>query len=235
MNTRQIHTFFRVLARELNQPARVILTGAAAGSIWGSVRPSLDVDFAITMARKSRARWDALEAAITRTITLTGIQANFTEDIDRWGAISLLDYRRKTIPYRRFGTLEVRLLEPAYWSIGKISRYLDPDVHDLLTVLKRRRLPAGRLIRIWGRALRSSPRSTACAQFRHQAEHFLRTYGRMIWGRRFDAESAIQQFHRTAGIHVQQGIQGHAELTPSQRDRNIPGGAANQDEGHRVP
>ena len=202
MNQRQIHTFFRVLARELHQPARIIVTGAAAGSLWGSVRPSLDIDFGITLARSSRARWEALETAVARTVKLTGIQANFAEDIDRWGAISLLDYRRRTIPYRTFGKLEVRLLNPAYWSIGKISRYLDPDIRDLLAVLKRQRIPAKRLSRLWGLALRSSPRSTACTQFRDQAEHFLLTYGRTIWGRRFDAEDAIQQFHRAAGLQA---------------------------------
>ena len=196
MNERQIQRFFRVLARELNRPARVIVTGAAAGSLWGSVRPSLDIDFAITLSRGGRGRRDALETAIARTVQPAGIPANYAQDIDRWGLISLLDYRRHTMPYRTFGTLEVRLLDPVYWSIGKISRYLDPDVQDLLVVLKRRRIPAGRLIRIWARALRASPPSPARAQFRAQAEHFLRVYGQDVWSRRFDAETAVRQFHR---------------------------------------
>ncbi|MDP3722751.1 MAG: hypothetical protein Q8R91_04550 [Candidatus Omnitrophota bacterium] len=202
MNPRQIHTFFRVLARELNQPARVILTGAAAGSIWGSARPSLDIDFAITLRRNSAEQWEAVERAVARTIRLTGIPANYAEDIDRWGPISLLDYRRHTRLYRRIGTLEVRLLDPAYWSIGKISRYLDPDVQDVLGALRRQRVPASRVIRVWARALRASPRSAALTQFRWQAEHFLRSHGRTIWGRRFDAEVAIRQFHRHAGIRA---------------------------------
>lgn len=202
MTERQIQRFFRVLARELNRSARVIVTGAAAGSLWGSVRPSLDIDFAITLARRDRRGQDALEAAIARTVRLTGIQANYAQDIDRWGQISLLDYRRHTMPYKRFGTLEVRLLDPVYWSIGKISRYLDPDVQDLLAVLTRRRVPTRRLMQTWARALRASPPSPARAQFRAQAEHFLRSHGRAIWGRSFDAQAAIRHFHRAAGIRL---------------------------------
>ncbi|MBI3319005.1 MAG: hypothetical protein HYZ89_00230 [Candidatus Omnitrophica bacterium] len=202
MNERQIQRFFRILARELNRPARVIVTGAAAGSLWGSVRPSLDIDFAITLARGGRSRQEIVEAAIARTVQLTGIPANYAQDIDRWGMISLLDYRRHTVPYRTFGKLAVRLLDPVYWSIGKISRYLDPDVQDLLAVLTRRRIPAGRYIRTWARALRASLPSPARAQFRAQAEHFLRVYGRDVWGRRFDAEIAVRQFHRAADIRV---------------------------------
>ena len=202
MNPRQIDRFFHVLARELPQPTRVIVTGAAAGSLWGCVRPSLDIDFAIQLVRRGRTHWAQVDAAVDRAVTLTGISANYAEDIDRWGLISLLDYRRRTTLYRKFSNLEVRLLDPAYWSIGKITRYLDPDVQDLVAVLTRRRVPAARLIRVWARALRASPPSTARPHFRRQAEHFLRTYGRTIWGRRFDSDQAVQQFHRaTSSSH----------------------------------
>ena len=200
MNKRQIERFFRTLARELDRPARVIVTGAAAGSLWGSIRPSLGIDFAITLLRGSRRGWEEVEGAIARTVKLTGIQAHYAEDIDRWGSISLLDYRRRTTPYRTFGKLAVRLLDPAYWSIGKISRYLEPDVQDLVAVLQRQRIHPPRLIKLWARALRSSPPSTVRAQFRAQAEHFLRTFGRTIWGKRFDADAAIRQFHHAAGL-----------------------------------
>jgi len=200
MNQRQIDRFFRVLARELDESATVILTGAAAAALWGHVRPSVDIDFAIRLARRGQARWRKIEEAVDRTVKLTGIQANYAEDIDRWGPITLLDYWRHTLPYRRFGRLNVCLLDPAYWSIGKISRYLDPDVHDLAAVLKHRHIPATRLVHLWARALRKSPPSMACLQFRKQGEHFLGTYGRTIWGRRFDPEQAIRHFLREAGL-----------------------------------
>ena len=201
MSPRQIEHFFKMLARELDRPATAILTGAAAGSVWGHVRPSVDIDFAIRPDRGGAASWRHIEQAVARASRLTGIGVNYAEDIDRWGPISLLDYPRRTLPYRRFGSLTVRLLDPAYWSIGKISRYLDPDVQDLVAVLKGRNVPARRLITIWANALRASPQSTACTQFRRQVEHFLHAYGQAIWGNTFDVAAAIQQFHRHAGIH----------------------------------
>lgn len=200
MTRRQIDRFFQTLAKELNRPARIIVTGAAAGTLWGSIRPSLDIDFAILVPRARRREWDAIDAAIARTIQLTGIQANYAEDIDRWGLISLLDYRRHTQPYRRFDRLEVRLLDPVYWSIGKISRYTDPDIQDLTEALRRKRVPVGRLVKVWAAALRASPRSEALRLFRQQAEHFLNHHGPAIWGRQFNAAAAIGQFHRAADL-----------------------------------
>ena len=200
MTPRAIDRFFRTLAREFHEPAAIIVTGAAAGSLWGHIRPSQDVDFGVQLGGRVSNRWERFEAAVTRTVQQTGIQVNFAEDIDRWGSITLLDYRRHTLPYRRFGTLSVRLLDPVYWSIGKLGRYFDLDVNDVVTVLKRRRVPAVSVIRVWAKALRASPQSTALVQFRSQVEHFLRTYGRTIWGRSFYPEAAIRRFYRAAGI-----------------------------------
>ena len=65
------------------------------------------------------------------------------------------------------------LLEPAYWSIGKIARYLDPDVDDLVRVFKKQRVPALKLAKLWGKALAKSPRSSASFSFKKHVEHFL--------------------------------------------------------------
>ena len=196
MHPKQTERFFRVLAKELPHPATIIVTGAAAGSLWGHIRPSLDIDFAIMPAGRRKDRWTVIERAVERTIRLTGIAANYAEDIDRWSAISLLDYRRHSLPYQRFGSLNVRLMDPAYWSIGKLSRFLDPDVQDLVAVLKRRRIPARSLVRLWARAIRHSPASAALSQFCKQAEYFIRTFGPAIWGTSFDSSQVIHQFHR---------------------------------------
>ena len=202
MSPRAIDRFFRTLAREFKAPATLIVTGAAAGSLWGHIRPSQDIDFGVQLVGSDPAGWERFQAAADRTVQQTGIQVNYAEDIDRWSSITLLDYRRHTEPYRRFGKLSVRLLDPVYWSIGKLGRYFDLDVDDVVTVLRRKHVPAASAISVWARALRASPRSTACTQFRNQAEHFLRTYGRTIWGRTFDPEAAIRRFHRAAGIRV---------------------------------
>jgi len=200
MNLRQIDRFFQVLSEQLDEELVVLLTGAAAGTIWGQVRPSVDVDFAVQLRRRDKETWEKLEAAIERAVKLTGTQANYAEDIDRWGLIALLDYKRRTHPYRRFGRLQVRLLDPAYWSIGKMTRYLDPDVRDMVQVFKRQKVPADRLARLWGRALKRSPRSAVLIQFRRQVEDFLRTYGPAIWGKQFDAGKTTRRFYREAGI-----------------------------------
>ena len=198
MSPRQIDRFLRTLAREYEGPATMILTGAAAGALWGHIRPSLGIDFAIQPTGRRADRWTRLEAAIDRTVRRTGIAVNYAEDIDRWSSISLLDYRRHTRFYRRFGTLEVRLLDPAYWSIGKLGRYLEPDIRDMVAVFRRQRVAPTRVLSVWGRALRRSPRSLAVTQAVRQAEHFLRTYGTTIWGKRFNAEQAIARLHRAA-------------------------------------
>src|ERR1700742_2343910 len=120
MTPRRIDAFLATFARELGQPARAYLTGAAAAALWGRVRPSLDVDLGVELTRKTRGGWEPVQQAIDRTTRLTGIAASVAEDIDRWGMITLLDYKRTSRQYRRFGKLEVRLLHPANWAIGKL-------------------------------------------------------------------------------------------------------------------
>ena len=196
MHPKAIDRFFRTLARAFPEPVTVILTGAAAGSLFGHIRPSQDIDCGVRFTRSTPERWLRFKEAVDHTTVKTGIQVNYAPDIDRWSAITLLDYQRHTIPYRRFGTLQVRLLDPVYWSIGKMGRYFDLDVQDLVAVLKRRKTPLRALVRVWARALKVSPPSPALFQFHTQVEHFLRTYGRTIWGKTFNAEQAIQAFER---------------------------------------
>ena len=202
MNARQIDRFFTLVSRELGTEARAVLTGAAAGALWGRVRPSVDVDFALELRRKNPEQWKKVEDAIERAVQLTGIQANYAEDIDRWGLITLLDYKKHARLYKHFGPLRLDLLEPAYWSIGKMTRYLEPDVRDMIVVFKRQRIAWEKLASLWGRALRASPRSAALGQFRRQVEDFFRRHGRAIWGRTFPLPQALRRFHSAAGIHT---------------------------------
>lgn len=200
MSEQQVVRFFATLAGQLDRPVRILLTGAGAGALLGSVRPSQDVDFAVEWAGADPAAWEGLERAIQATVDETGIQANYAEDIDRWGAVTLMDYRRHTLRYKKFGKLDLRLLEPAYWAIGKLSRYLQSDVQDLVAVLRKQKLPWKEAARVWGRALRQSPRSEALPLFRKQTEGFLRAYGRRVWGKGFDPIEAIRLFQKHAGI-----------------------------------
>ncbi|HXU07174.1 MAG TPA: hypothetical protein VN903_39745 [Polyangia bacterium] len=201
MTRKRIEHFFAVLAHELQRPARAYVTGAAAAALWGRVRPSVDVDLGIELVSRSADRvqtWQAIETAMERTKRLTGIPANFAEDIDRWGMITLLDYRRTSRRYRRFEQLDVRLLHPTNWSIGKLTRFLDSDIRDVTEVFRAQKIQPAAAARIWGRALRASPASTTQFQFRRNVEHFFAHQGPAIWGRTFDPASAVRAFERAA-------------------------------------
>jgi hypothetical protein len=200
MTRRRIERFLATLAVEIAAPARAYLTGAAAAALWGRVRPSLDVDLGLELKTRSATGWESIERAIERTTRLTGIPVNAAEEIDRWGMITLLDYKRTSRRYRQFGALEVRLLHPINWSIGKLTRYLDPDVRDVVEVFRRQDVARAQAAGTWGRALRASPASSAQFQFRRNVEHFFARHGRAIWGASFDLAAATAAFHRAAGI-----------------------------------
>lgn len=200
MTRTRIQRFFATLARELGAPARVYVTGAAAAALWGSARPSVDIDFGLELRTKSAGWWQKAEAAVTRTAQLTGIAASAAEDIDRWGMITLLDYRRTSRLYERVGRLEIRLLDPTRWAIGKLTRYLDSDLRDVSAVFKKKQVTAATAARTWGTALRASPPSTSQLAFRRNVEHFFAEQGPRVWGRSFDPTRAIRLFHRSAGI-----------------------------------
>ena len=195
-----INRFFKILAGRLDQETYVLLTGAAAANILGQVRPSMDIDFAVRIKRGNRQAWMKMEEAIQKAVQMTGIHANYAQDIDRWGLISLMDYLKHTLPYQRFGTIKVEVLAPAYLSIGKMTRYLAPDIQDMIHVFRKQRTSHLLLSRTWGLALRKSPKSTALFHFQKQVEDFIRRYGRKIWGKQFDRNQAILRFHEAAGI-----------------------------------
>lgn len=203
MTPSEVERFFSALSKIYGGQVTVMLTGAAAGSLMGSVRPSMDVDFAAvlpTQQRGGEAPWGLFEEAVRQAVRQTGIAANFSADLDRWSSITLLDYAKQTQRYKRIGRLELRFLKSSYWAIGKLARYIQSDVQDLRRVLRTQQ-PAWRsAVRLWGKALRKSPRSTACFQFRQHVEHFLKRYGREVWGSSLEPSQAIEEFHRTAGI-----------------------------------
>jgi hypothetical protein len=126
-------------------------------------------------------------------------------EIDRPGALDTFFEAlaaRHTRLHRRFGRVWVHLLEPAYWAIPKLARYLDTDAADIQTVLRAQAVKPEPLARLCGRALRASPRSTAQFSFRQHVEHFLRAHGLAVWGSDFDAEAAVRAFQRAAGIQT---------------------------------
>ncbi len=197
MNKTQIERYFKILDKIYAKECRVILTGAAAGALYGRVRATMDIDFSA-----EAADWEGFSNAVEETSMRTGIAAQYAEDIDRWSSITLMNYKKHTFSYGQFGRLEVRLMEPSYWAIGKLSRYLDPDIGDLVKVFKKTGTRWQEIASVAGRALRESPKSTACFLFRKQTENFFKQYGQKIWGKAFDPGEAVTLFYEKAGIKI---------------------------------
>jgi hypothetical protein len=202
MNPKEIERFFKDVDKGFQGKATIFLTGAAAGSLMGEIRPSLDIDFAVELGKKDARAWDDLAAAVERSKVLSGVSADYSEDIDRWGSITLLDYKKHARLFKKIGSLTLKVLEPAYWSIGKMTRYLQPDIDDMIAVFKAQKEDPARLARVWGEALRKSPRSEKQFRFRSQVEQFFTQYGTRVWGKGFEARKAIEQFHKNAGIRA---------------------------------
>jgi len=196
-----IEGFFKELDRALGRPADVILTGAAAGALWGNVRPSLDIDFEIRLKGEGKAEGRSLlEEAVQKACREAGIAANYSENIGHGSLIDFLDYRKAALPYKKIGRLKVRLMAPAHWTLGKMARFLEIDIRDLLKIIKRKRIAPVPLARLWGRALRQSSLSLATAQFRDHVIYFLNRHGKQAWGRSFNPAKALALFEKTAGI-----------------------------------
>jgi hypothetical protein len=200
-----VDLFFLELDRALATPASVILTGAAAGAIYGNVRHSADIDFEIRLKRRKTdgQRQDEIVERLIREVSSSlGISANYSDDISHWSMIDYLNYRRSSISYKKIGRIDIRLLAPEYWTIGKMARFLEIDVNDMIKVIKKKRLRTEVLISLWARALRRSPLSLAKGQFRRNVENFFHMHGKRIWGRAFDRERAINDFRRSAGLRA---------------------------------
>ena len=202
MKSSEADKFFRELAKRLDEPVTVFLTGAVAGALFGNIRSSADIDFAIEPKRKGNERWEKINHAILQASRETSLSVQYARDIDRWGMISLLNYRRKAIRYRKFGAIDVRALDPVHWAIGKFTRYWDPDIRDLIAVLKKKRVPPAKLAKTLGKALRQSPPSSQGFQFRQHVEQFFEKYGRRVWGAQFDPAGSISIFRAAAGIKM---------------------------------
>ena len=194
--------FFRGLTRRLPCPVTLVLTGGGEALVLGGRRPTGDVDFGLVLRARWARRWPEVETAVAEAARAANVAVQYSSDIDRWSPVTIPANRRRTRLYRRVGRLSVHLLDPTCWAVYKVARYLEADVQDLRAVLRRQRVPSGRLARLCGESLRASPRSPALFLFRQQVEHFFRTHGSAIWGRRFDPDLTIAAFRRAAGIPV---------------------------------
>lgn len=201
MRKKEIDSFFETLDKELGLPADVILTGAAAGSLLGNVRPSVDIDFQMKLRGKTSENMGLRsEEAVQKTSEKTGIAVNFSESFARWGMISLLDYEKHALPYKAIGRLDIKILSPDYWTIGKMGRFYSIDVQDIIAITRKHALDASHLIKLWAKALHDSPPSLARKDFYDHVIYFLKKYGSKIWGKNFDAEKVAKDFDKL--VHI---------------------------------
>lgn len=200
MDKRRIHAFFKMLDHKLNLKARVILVGASAGTLMGHVRPSVDIDFEILpVGKKTPSVKNRITKVIEEVSRVQRVAVNYSENIAGWSRVNYLDYRRTATLYKIFGQLEVRIVAPEYWTIGKMARFLELDVRDMLTIIHKKKIPAERLIALWAKAINSSDLSLELGQFRDHVLYFLRSYGTSLWGRDFDFRKHKQSFLRQIG------------------------------------
>ena len=201
MRKNLIDLFFLELSKKTTQDTEVIVTGAVAGALFGHSRPSLDIDFEIRPTKeKDPAYLEYLDGVIREISSNLKVDTNYGEDISHWSMIDYLDYRTKTIPYKKMGRLDIRLMAPEYWTIGKMARFLELDIQDMIKIIKIKRIPSDRLVKLWARALKASDLSLELGQFRQHVEFFLKKCGPRLWGKSYKAEKAVALFRKLAGV-----------------------------------
>jgi len=177
-----IELFFETLAGAYPEPVDILLIGGAAALLMGGTRATYDIDFEV---RPKNPKAD-LETFFHKTREIadrTGIGAQFGTSVERWSELSLLDYAEHKRPFKKYGSLAVYLLEPPYWAIGKVARYWDQDIQDMISVFSHEKTDAQALAGIWRGVLKESQPSTVLFNLKKQMQHFFKTYGPGIWGR----------------------------------------------------
>jgi hypothetical protein len=199
MKLQDVHHFFEEVGRRMPMPVRVLITGGAAAIAFGVARATEDIDFEVELTvspSKKDAAWQTLESALREAQKLTGITPQFSEDIDRWSSIVLPAKRSKRL--WKLGTVDVHILDPLDWSVGKLARYLASDESDVTEVFKKKRISAARAVRTWGQALGKSPASSAQTFFSNNVKSFLETHAPSLWGRTADPARLFATFLKAA-------------------------------------
>lgn len=176
MDKKDIDRFFRELSNRIHEPLKVVLTGGVASWFMGGNRPTRDIDFGIVPAT------ERIQKALNEVSRELGIAIQYSDDMQRWGMINIPDSERGVKLYKKFGSISVYLLAPDRWAIGKLTRYREADVEDLRNVLKKQKPPLQKTLNLWKQALAESPASSQQQLFKNQVNHFLKSYGKKIWG-----------------------------------------------------
>jgi hypothetical protein len=192
MNLSQAEAYFTELGKHLPTHTVIVLTGGIAAGILADARTTDDIDFALV--KPLVKHWEAVSTLLHKMAKKRGIEIYFSEDMDRWSSVTLLDWKRHHRLHRITGDLEVRVLDPLYFSIGKIARGTQRDVDDIEAVFKAQKVEWKPLVKLWAKALKKSPRSSVLPSAKKQMERFLTESGPKIWGKNFKPSSSIEIF-----------------------------------------
>jgi hypothetical protein len=198
MRIKHADAYFKALGGELRTPLVLVLTGGIAAGILADERTTDDIDFAIL--RYTRKILPELEAVLQRLAKKHGILVQYSTDIGRWSSVSFLDWKKHSRPYTHQGFLDVRVLDPYYWSIGKITRGTERDLKDLEAVIRKQKLNWKKLASLWSEALRKSPPSSALFNVRKQMEGFLGRSKKGIFDVHYDASEAAAYFRKLLAL-----------------------------------
>ena len=195
MTSRDIDRFFKTLAREWPHPAEILLIGGAAAVIGGSRRPTYDVDFEVKFGgHRSPEDAEVFASALHKAEDASGVQGQFTEDIGAGSPIALPPWRSSSRPWKRYGPISVKLLDPAFYVVSKLRRGDVDDFADLVLVARNSGVRWRRVALLCGRAVRLSPSSTALRGFIRRVEYFFTVRAREVWGPGFRPAPAIALF-----------------------------------------
>lgn len=89
--------------------------------------------------------------------------------------------RDNAVPYKRFGKIEVKILDPIDMSIGKIERFTDIDIQDVMFIIKEFSMKSQDLLVAWAKALNTSVKSETNFLFRKQVELFIKSHSMSLW------------------------------------------------------
>lgn len=200
MTSRDIGRFFKALAREWPHPTDILLLGGAAAVIGGSKRPTYDVDFEVAFGgRQATEDAEVFASALRKAEDASGVQGQFTEDIGAWSSITLPPWRNSVVPWKQFGQIDVKLLDPGLYVVSKLRRGDADDFADLVLVARKNGVGWRRIALLCGKAVKLSPASTAIRGFIRRVEYLFNSRGREVWGAGFQAAPAIAMFRLTGG------------------------------------
>ncbi|PIQ88925.1 MAG: hypothetical protein COV72_05775 [Candidatus Omnitrophica bacterium CG11_big_fil_rev_8_21_14_0_20_42_13] len=192
MKPKDIDLFFNRLSENFSGNVKIIILGGAGSLLMGGKRPTLDIDFEVRFNDGENIDRVKFQEAIKKTTQTTGISAQFSEDAERWSEISLSDYSEHLKTYKAFKNIAVYFLEPEYWSIGKISRYWDQDIQDMIAVFKHENIGPINLLAVWTTAISQSPLSSQLFSAKKHIFHFFKTFGRKIWDKDYPEEKILE-------------------------------------------